>query len=138
MYKTISKKNTICTFLNLIKVAGCHFLKQNEKKTSPKNVTVPRSGMAVAFMMLKKGVRMAVAAEMTLRTKNTNLQIRGGNPSNFWIGCGFGFLQKSVKKNLGFSTDFGFLEFYGLRIFGFGLLILAIILYVFFKIKNLY
>ena len=22
--------------------------------------------------------------------------IRGGNPSSFWIGCGFGFLQKSV------------------------------------------
>ena len=45
------------------------------KKNSPKSVTVPRSGMAVAFMMLKKGVRMAVAAKMTLRTKNTNLQI---------------------------------------------------------------
>ncbi len=41
--------------------------------------------------------------------------IMDGNLSNFWFG--FGFLQKSVKKN-GFSTDCGFLEFSGLRIFG--------------------
>ena len=39
------------------------------------------------------------------------IDTRAGNPTNFWIGCGFGFFKKSVKKNPGFSTDFGFLEF---------------------------
>ena len=63
---------------------------------------------SVRAFILKIFVRWLVSQA----TKDRNVKIRGGNPSNFWIGCGF-------------STDFGILA--DCR---FGLLILAIFLYV--------
>ena len=46
--------------------------------------------------------------------------------------------KNPFKKNPDFPRISDSWNFRGLRIFGFGLLILAIILYVFFKIKYLY
>ncbi len=57
------------------------------------------------------------------------------NSSNLLIGCGFGFLQKSVLKNPDFLRITVSWNFSGLRIFGLGLLILAIFLNVYFWIK---
>ncbi len=45
--------------------------------------------------MLRNGIQKK-RQEKILWMKNNNVKIRGGNPSSFWIGCGFGFLQKSV------------------------------------------
>ena len=56
-YKTISKKKYNMQIFKSHQGGGVPLFEKKGKKNSPKSVTVPRSGMAVAFMMLKKGVK---------------------------------------------------------------------------------